>query len=200
MGRWVKLLGPYWCRTVIGSELLRHAATQGLPGQCTSMEVGTCGDMWGPTATTLRSVRSFEMQEHDCNTAMVFYMIYFNLFQSISIYFNLFQSISIYFNLFQSISIVSFKYLSISIIFTICKYNGCFFTLPGTSNDELKQVLKTHRAAASRGLFVSGKRGQRTNQRFSCAALKQNNPRKDAQIQSAQFSNQFIQELIAVRE
>ena len=190
MGRWVKLLGPYWCRTVIGSELLRHAATQGLPGQCTSMEVGTCGDMWGPTATTLRSVRSFEMQEHDCHTAMVFYMIYFNLF----------QSISIYFNLFQSISIVSFKNLSISIIFTICKYNGCFFTLPGTSNDELKQVLKTHRAAASRGLFVSGKRGQRTNQRFSCAALKQNNPRKDAQIQSAQFSNQFIQELIAVRE
>ena len=117
MGRWVKLLGPYWCRTVIGSELLRHAATQGLPGQCTSMEVGTCGDMWGPTATTLRSVRSFEMQEHDRHTAMVFYMIYFNLFQSISIYFNLFQlfHLSIYlfqlYSLFANIMVVSSRFL-----------------------------------------------------------------------------------------
>ena len=171
MGRWVKLLGPYWCRTVGVSccDMLRHAATQGLPGQCTSMEVGTCGDQ------RQRLCEAFAVLKCKSMTATPPWCF-----------------------TFQSISIVSFKYFN---IFTICIYNGCFFTLPGTSNDELKQVLKTHRAAtASRGLFVSGKRGQRTNQRFSCAAPKQNNPRKDAQIQSAQFSNQFIQELIAVRE
>ena len=58
------------------------------------------------------------------------------------------------------------------------KYNGfqtlCNLTIALTENkaglflhaswDELKQVLKTHNVAtASRGLFVSGKRGQGTN-------------------------------------
>lgn len=71
-----------------GSELLRHAATCCDSGVAWAVHFDGGGDMWGPTATTLRSVRSFEMQEYDCHTAMVFYIIY--IFQSISIYFNCF--------------------------------------------------------------------------------------------------------------
>ena len=47
MGRWVKLLGPYWCRTVIGSELLRHAATR----VAWAVHFDGGGDMWGHVGT-----------------------------------------------------------------------------------------------------------------------------------------------------